>query len=188
MEVQSISERRKVATARRHRPIGIHVREIPAGGDGSHGPEIGPYPQDLKLEVTQENGQIAVWFDDTWWLEALRRWKDVSLNLHILPSPDALLHPIVLHELDMVRRLQLSWRLIGHCYLSDIAQPTVLQRVAVNQYDEVRVIDRDRASTDAYDARPAKFTFAELNEKVRALQAMEKVSTPLLTRAPAPRR
>lgn len=188
MEVQTTTKRREVAAARRLRPASPHVLEFSADGGGDHGPEIGRFPQDLRIEATHANGQISVWFDDAWWLESLRRWKDVSLHVHILPTPDALLHPMVLHELEMLRRLQLSWRLIGHCYLSDIAHPLLISRVAVNQYDEIRVINENRPVTESFETPPAKMTLAELFEAVRATQSAEKVSVPLLTRAPAPRK
>ncbi len=186
MEVSSLAERRMVATARRRQPGGIHVVEFPATGEGSHGPNQGPHPEELRLETTYDNGQISVWFDDNWWLETLRRWKDCSLAIHILPTPDALLHPIVQYELEMVRRLQTPWRLIGHCCLSDIGHPLLMPRVAVNPYDEIRIIDRERSSTDSYEAHPAKLTLDEVFERVRTIQSAERVSAPLLTRAPEP--
>ncbi|MEE9296037.1 MAG: hypothetical protein V3W34_13890 [Phycisphaerae bacterium] len=187
MEVQSLADRRKVAGARRCRPTGMHIIEFPAMSDGSHGPKTGPFPEELRLETTYENGQIASWFDDNWWLETLQRWKDRPLTIHILPTPEALLHTIVLHELEIVRRLQISWKLIGHCYLSDIAYPQMVTRAAVNQYDEIRVMDEDRTPSESYEVRPAKLTIADMFEQVKTIQASEKVSAPLMTRAPAPR-
>ena len=187
MECQSLAERRKVAAARRRRPTGFQIIECAAAGDGSHGPDIGVCPEALHLETTHQDGQIVAWFDDNWWLETLRRWKDRSLTIQIMPTADALLHPIVLHELEMVRRLQTPWRLIGNCYLSDIGHPLRLPRVAVNHYDEIRVIDKDRPCCDAYEARPSKLTLDEVFDQVRTIQSAEKVSAPLLTRAPEPR-
>ncbi len=184
MERQSLAERRKVATARRRRPTGFQILKFAAVSDGSHGPDVGVCPEALHLETTYKDGQIVTWFDDNWWLETLRRWKDRSLTIHIMPTADALLHPTVLHELEMVRRLQTPWRLIGHCYLSDIGHPLLLPRVAVNHYDEIRVIDKDRPSSDSREARPSKLTLKEVFDQVRTIQSAEKVSAPLLTRAP----
>ena len=186
MQVQSLTERRKVATARRRRMSGVRVLELPAVGDGSHGGEVGPYPEELKLECTHENGQLCEWFDDHWWLEALKRWKDVSLAIHIQPTPDALLHPVVSHELEMIKRMRCPWRLIGHCYLSDVAHPLLIQRVAVNHYDEIRIVDRNREASSAYEAKLAPLTLNEVFEQVRQIQSVEKVSAPLLTCAPLP--
>ncbi len=187
MQVQSLADQRRVAGTRRRRPTGIHMIEFPAMGDGSHGPKTGPFPEELRLETTYENGQIASWFDDNWWLETLHRWKDRPLTIHILPTPEALLHTIVLHELEMVRRLQISWKLIGHCYLSDVAHPQLVTRAAVNQYDEIRIIDEHRTPSESYEVRPAKLTIAEVFEQIKTIQASEKVSAPLMTRSPAPR-
>ena len=186
MKVESLADRRRVASSRRRRPAGIHVLEFLAMGDGAHGPNTGPFPEELRLEATYENGQISSWFDDHWWLETLQRWKSRPLTIHILPSPEALLHPIVLHELEMVRRMGIAWKLIGHCYLSDIAHAQMIERAAVNQYDEIRMIDEDRASSESYDVRPAQLTTAELFEEIKTIQSMEKVSAPLMTRAPVP--
>lgn len=187
MQVESITERRKVALARRRQPMGVRTVEFPACGDGSHGPELGPYPDEMRVEATYEDGQIVTWFDDNWWLETLRRWKDHTLTIHLLPTPDALLHPVVTHELEMVRRLQTPWRLIGYAYRSDIGQRSVIRDAAVSRYDEIRVIDQDRPSTDSFAVRPAKFGLAEIFEQVRQAQAAERVSSPTLTRAPLPR-
>lgn len=186
MGTASLMERRKVAAARRHRPAGTQVRVFPADGDGAHGPDTAPRPTDLHLETTYEDGLAVTWFDDNWWLETLRRWKDSPLTIHIQRTPDALLHPIVVHELEMVRRLVVPWRLVGHCYLSDIGHPLLLPRVAVSEYDEIRIIDTERPHTGDFEALPAKMALPEVFQRVRDIQAAEQVSRPLLTRAPDP--
>ncbi len=186
MESPSLLERRKVARSRRRRPTGMQVRVLVATGDGALGPETGPTPTDLRLETTYEDGSIVAWFDDYWWIELLRRWKERPLTIHMLPTADALLHPVVLHELEMVRRLTTPWRLIGHCYLSDIGHPSLLRRVAVNPYDEIRVIDADRPSTESFETAAAVLTLSEIFERVHEIQRDEQIPKPLLTRAPKP--
>ncbi len=187
MEVRTLADQRKVAVARR-RPAGrFQLLEVPADGDGDHGPVEGPFPDELRLELTTPVGQLVNWFDDAWWLETLRRWKDKTLAIHVLPSPDALFHPCVLHELEMVRRVQAPWKLIGHCYRSDVAHPMLVQRLAINPYDDIRIIDADRPATDAYEVRPSRMSFVELYEQVRTTQSAERSDGPLLTRAPANR-
>ena len=188
MDAPPLMERRKAAAARRQKPVRMQIREFTATGDGGHGHDGLPFPTELRLETTEVDGRIATWFDDTWWLETLRRWKDRPLTIHILPTPDALLHPIVLHELEMVRRLLTPWRVIGHCYLSEIAQPVLMPRVAVNQYDEVRIIDADRPESDDYNVRPARMTLDEVLDRVRVIQIEQQAHRPLLTRAPDPNR
>ncbi len=187
MQVESITERRKVAVARRHQPAGVHTVEFPAWGDGGHGPELGPHPDELRLEVTGEDGLIVDWFDDNWWLESLRRWKDRTLAIHLLPTPDALLHPQVTHELEMVRRLNTPWRLIGYTYVSDIGHASVIRGVAASRYDEIRVIDQQRPSTESFEVGLATLELADVLEEVRHAQASEQVGGPMLTRAPLPR-
>lgn len=186
MSAPSLMERRKVAAARRRRPSGTQIREFPASGEGSHGPETAPRPTDLHLETTYEDGRVVSWFNDNWWLETLRRWKDRALTIHIQRTPDALLHSMMAYELEMVRRLEVPWRLVGHCYLSDIGHPLLLPRVAVSQYDEIRIINADRPSTADFEVRPPKLTLQEVFDRVREIQAAEQVSQPLLTRAPDP--
>ena len=87
----------------------------------------------------------------------------------------------------MLRRLQTPWRIIGHCYLSDIGHALLLPRVAVTHYDEIHVMDGDRPESKAFNLRPPKLTCEEVFDRVREIQAAEEVSRPLLTRAPAPR-
>lgn len=186
MSAPSLMERRKVTAARRHGPSGPQTRLFPADGEGSHGPDTAPRPSDLHLEVTYEDGRVVTWFDDNWWLETLRRWKDCPLTIHVQRTRDALLSPMVTHELEMVRRLMTPWRLVGHCYLSDIGHPLLLPRVATSQYDEIRIIDADRPSTDECETRSPKLTLQEVFDRVRQIQTEEGVSHPLLTRAPDP--
>lgn len=186
MSTTSLTDRRKVTAARRHRPAGAEARVFAADGDGAHGPQIAPRPTDLHIEATCANGALVTWFDDNWWLETLRRWKDCALTIHIQRAPDALLNETVLYELDMLRRLGVPWRLVGHCHLSDIGHPLLLSRVATSQYDEIRVIDANRPSTDEFEAHAAKLTLAEVFARVREIQTAEQVSRPLLTRAPDP--
>lgn len=186
METPFLRERRKVAVGRRRRPTRANVRVFSAECDGSLGPETDPPPTDLRLDTTYPDGSIVAWFNDYWWIEVLRRWKDRPLTIHVLPTPDAVLHPAVLHELEMVRRLMSPWRLIGHCYVSDIGHPSILRRVAVNPYDEVRVIDSDRPSSDAFGTASAVLTIAEVFKRVHEIQRDEQTARPLLTRAPVP--
>jgi hypothetical protein len=188
MVTTTVTEERTITSATRRKPIEICSREFPAHGDGSHGPDTGPRPTDLRLEVTLDDGTISPWFDDGWWIETLRRWKDRPLSIHILPTPEALLHPKVAVELDMVRRMQTPWRLVGHCYLSDVAHPTLLTRLAVNRYDDIRIVDASRPRANDWEVSPPQFSLAEVFERVRAIQLTEQVVYPLLTRAPDPHR
>lgn len=186
MSTTSLTDRRKVTAARRHRPSGAEVKVFTADGDGAHGPQIAPRPTDLQIEATCANGALVTWFEDNWWLETLRRWKDSALTIHIQRTPDALLNEMVLYELDMLRRLGVPWRLVGHCYLSDIGHPLLLPRVAMSQYDEIRVIDANRPATDEFEVPATKLTLEEVFARVVEIQTAEQVSRPLLTRAADP--
>ncbi|NOS99612.1 MAG: hypothetical protein HOP29_03190, partial [Phycisphaerales bacterium] len=137
MNTPTLLERRRLTTARRHRPSGPTAMVFRAGDGGVHGPDKPPRPTDVHLETTYPDGTLVEWFNDNWWLESIRRWKDRPLTLHIQRTPAALLHEDVAYELEMVRRMETPWRLVGHCYLSDIARPDGIRRLAVNHYDEI---------------------------------------------------
>lgn len=188
MSSTSIMDRRKVTAARRFRPRRPDSLTISAQSDGDLGPDVAPRPTDLFLEATTPEGQPAVWFSDDWWLNALKRWKDHTLTIHILYTPAALTHEVVEHELAMVRRLKVPWRLIGHCYLSDIANPVTLHHLACSHYDEIRIIDADRPKTPSFAVTPARMTLTELIAAFREIQAAEQTALPLLTRRPNPDR
>ncbi len=180
----TVTDRRKLAGARRRRPTRPEVLEFFADGDGRHGPENGPPPSEIRLETTYPNGQVVNWFDDAWWLETLKRWKDRRLAIHLMPTPDALLHPIVFHEIEMVRRMETPWSVVGYCYLSDISHPMLISRIAASPYDEIRIIDAMRPETTEYDVRPGKFPLLDLMERIKAVQKQERAAKPILTRAP----
>lgn len=184
MEASTLLERRKVAAARRRRPAPANVRVFRAAGEGEHGPESDIHPTELRLEVTFPDGRLAVWFDDQWWMETLRRWKDQALTIHLLPTPDAVLHPVVLHELEMVRRLQTPWTVVGHCHLSDVGHPLLMPRLAVSPYDEIRIVDAQRPAAEGYESQSAGLSLAEVFDGVREIQAGHHVAKPLLTRSP----
>ena len=186
MAASTLMDRRKVTTARRHRPSSVDVRVLTADGDGALGPEIAPTPSEVHLEVTYNDGQVVTWFDDNWWLEILRRWKDRPLTIHFKPTPDALLHSFLIHELEMVRRLMVPWRLVGHCYLSDIGHPLLMSRVAVNPYDEIRIIDMERPSSDEFETKPSNVRFEDVISRVHEIQHRERIGRPIITRAPDP--
>ncbi len=186
MDVITSEQDRRIATARRRPPAGTKTTLVEATSDGDITNELGMFPTDIRLETTFDNGQISPWFVDDWWIAMLRRFKDHSLSLHVLPTTDALLHPIVMHELEMVRRLQTPWRLIGHCYLDDVGHSMLVHKISLAPYDEIRVITADRPQDDRSVKRVAQLSFEELAKRVRTQQIAEKMVYPLLTRAPLP--
>ena len=186
MDVITSEQNRMVATARRRAPGGIKTVHIKADSDGTLGDELGLFPTDIRIEATYDDGQIATWFSDDWWIELLQRYKDRPLTLHMMPTAEALLHPIVLHELEMVRRLQTPWRLIGHCYLSDIGHPMLISKIVASPYDEIRVVTENRPNNGKAVLRTSQLSLAELLERVKSQQMAEQSVYPLLTRAPSP--
>ena len=135
-----LDQRRAVSNARQ-RPRQQQCVRFAASSDGSHGPRDSAKPTDVYIEATDPHGETAVWFDDWWWMECLSRWKDDGLAVHILPSPAALLHPVVLHHVEMARRVAPGWRMVGYCWLEEMDFDAAPEAVARSPYHEVRVID-----------------------------------------------
>ncbi len=186
MNAATLEERRKVTAARRYSPAGVESLVLSATGDGSIGPETGPRPSDLHLEITHENGDTVAWFDDNWWLATLRRWKDRPLTIHIQRTPQALLSDEAIMGLRMARRMQVPWRLVGHCYLSDLSSALLIHRLATSPYDEVRIIEADRPAMNGQAGRSSNVTLHEVFDRVRKIQEGEQAAYPILTRAPNP--
>lgn len=181
---------REAAAATRKRPVVPHRCTIRADGDGAHAPADGPTPTELYLEATDPTGEIAVWFDDAWWLESLQRWGGLRLAIHILPSQAALLHPVVLHHVAMVKRVAPNWRVVGYAYLHEINGEAGIERLATSAYDEVRFVDGPRPN--CRDLVPAGHTLRieDLFSRVRRIQQQGGTTRPMLVRTklipPAP--
>ncbi len=186
MDVITSEQNRTVTAARRRAPAGTKTIHIKADSNGSLGDELGMFPTDIRIDCTYDDGQITTWFSDDWWIDLLQRFKDRSLNLHIMPTAEALLHPIVLHELEMVRRLQTPWRLIGHCYLSDVGHPMLVNKIVFSPYDEIRIVTDERPCNGSAVKQSASLSLAELLDRVKTQQIADRTVYPLLTRAPAP--
>jgi hypothetical protein len=186
METSSWVDQRRDAAARRQRPPQQQGIRIEAASDGSIGPTDAPTPTDLYIEATAPDGETAAWFDDWWWMECFSRWKNDRVIIHIQPTPAALLHPVVLHHVEMVRRIAPNWRVIGLCWLGELDLEASPEAIARSPYHEVRITDAPmpQGPNEANPNRPA--TVPDLVGAVRRAQKLIGRTLPVLTRESQP--
>ncbi len=183
MDAWMLSQERADAEAGRRRPGTAKERTYAAAGDGSHGPEGGAAPSDLYLEATDATGEVALWFDDVWWMEALKRWADQSLVVHVLPSEAALLHPVVLHHVAMLARVAPGWRVVGYGYAGEVGSDAAIEALATSTYHEVRFVDGVRAGGHGPSAPRFALRVEDLFARVRRVQRQVGATRPILVRA-----
>ncbi|HNQ22659.1 MAG TPA: hypothetical protein PKK06_06155 [Phycisphaerae bacterium] len=138
-------------------------------------------PAELWLECTDADGRPAEWFHDLWWTEVLSRWGDLSVTVHVLPTPGALLHAVVVSAVEMVRRVAPRWRVVGHAYVDELGADAAVEALARSAYHEVRLIDQPR-STCRGDRSESSLTLPEFLGRVRREQERLGVTRPILTR------
>lgn len=154
-------------------------------GEGKLGAAVPAGPIELRVEATDAGAQLAPWLDDEWWAYVLQRWVDRPVTVQIAPTFGAMLHPLVLHQLGMLRRVEPSWRLVGHAYVDDVVSDEDVVVMATSPYHEVRFMDRARARTTAADRFRSVPVLEELFGRVRTEQARRGARTPILVRLPS---
>ena len=174
------------AMQRLRRPPGdpVHIRATVDGG-GEIGEDVASGPIELTVEVTDADGEPAVWFDDQWWTTLIERWADEPLTVHIAPTPTALLHPLTLYQLEMLRRVVPGWRIVGHAYADDVTSDDDVQLLAASAYDQVRFLDSPRSDPPQSDRCRSRSSIEELFGRIRREQARLGVSRPTLVRLPS---
>ena len=177
------NERRDTVAATRKRPAVPHQATFAADGDGKLGAQEDPRPTELLVEATDPTGQIADWLDDVWWMELLGRWKGRPLAIHILPSNAALLHPVVLHQVSMVKRVARGWRMVAHGYCCDVSGDPAVEALATSAYDEVRLVEGVRPNDDSRPSPAHVLRIEDLFSRVRRIQQSRGATRPVLMRA-----
>ncbi len=185
MQAWMYRNERMLAEGTRRKPQGRPVLHVAAMGTGDCEPHDGEVPGELHLEATDETGEAADWLEDSWWMEVLNRWHAHPLAIHILPTPRALLHPVVVHHLEMLYRVAPQWRRIGHCYVDDVVEDGDIRRLASSSYDEVRVIDSFRPSTGKSEAQLRDIKVEKFLGRVMRAQSSIGATRPMLIRVPA---
>jgi hypothetical protein len=172
------------AEQRRQKPRLPSVLQFAFDGNAALPPGESPPPDQLHLEPTHDSGEIALWLDDMWWIDAIRRWRDRPMAVHLMPTPFALLHPVLLHQMDMLRRVVPHWRRVGHGYLDDVLTDDDMARIASSPYDEVRIIDGPRPGMHKPAAELRGVAFPSLLLRVTRLQSAIRATKPVLVRIP----
>jgi hypothetical protein len=160
--------------------------EIRVGFDGGWETEEldGNRPVVLTVEATNAAEELASWFDDAWWTRIIRLLADHWVTVHIARTPGALLHPVVLHKVDMLRRVMPQWRLVGHAYAGEVSTADAMNQLARSPYHEVRFSDQRRPGALLPDRGTPGPSLAEILIRVRGEQSREDLSMPILVRAP----
>lgn len=140
-------------------------------------------PIELDIETTNDEGEFAAWLDDAWWAEAITHWADDDVTVHIAPTPGALTHPVLLHQLEMLRRVVPGWRIVGVAYRDDVTPESDIAAIAASPYHEIRFLDvcrPDRLGAERIEpvALPVLFS------RIRTVQAQRGALTPILVRLP----
>jgi hypothetical protein len=144
-----------------------------------------PGPAELSLSVTDRDGALADWMDDEWWTAALKRWGDEPVTVQIEPTPTALIHPVVLHYVEMLHRVAPHWRVVGHAFVDDIATDDEVSLLAGSAYHEVRITDRPRNPRPESDRAAMHPPIERLFARIRTQQNRLRTSTPVLVRSPS---
>ena len=142
--------------------------------------------RNIAIEATNSDGSLAVWFDDLWWAAAVDCWGNEDATISLAATPDALLHPVVLHEISMIARAAPKWRTIAYAYADDIRTEDNILALARSAYNEVRFHDSLRPG-DAVTNRGASWSLGELFGQVQRRQRDIGANRPILVRLPAPK-
>ncbi len=138
--------------------IGLFPKDSPAG------------PIELYLEATNDDGELSAWLVDEWWTEVITHLPNPTISVHIENTPDALVHPVVLYQLAMLRRVCPRWRLVGHAYRDDLMTDQDVVALATSHYHEVRFIDAPRPGRAASDRGDSGITLGSVFSRIRRAQ------------------
>ncbi|MCH8150689.1 MAG: hypothetical protein IH987_22410 [Planctomycetes bacterium] len=178
----------------RERDLTRHQRQAPTApcrltigvdADGTLGKFAADASLELTLETTDADGEIATWFDDSWWTEIIDRFGEKKLTIHIAPTPGALLHLVILYHLDMIYRVAPQWRVVGHAYRNDLDDSNAVAKLAKGAYHEVRFFDQDRPGTMRSDRGLTGLPLDELFGQIRHEQTRLGRTAPVLVRVPS---
>jgi len=184
MDLDGHSDMRRAAEGSRQAPR-EPTRIVATFDNGALSEDIERGPIVLTIEATNSDSALAPWLDDIWWTEVIQRWADCHVTACIAPTPGALLHPVVLHQVEMLRRVLPDWRIVGHAYFDDVASDDDATRLAGSPYHEVRFIDQPRLRTPPSDRCTWKLTLEGLFGRIRNEQSRLGVSLPVFVRLPA---
>ncbi len=185
MDLEERAEIRN-ATQRNRRAPGEPVEiAVAFDGNGDVGDDVALGPVELTIEATNTELEPARWLDDEWWTDVIQRWAGCLITVHIAPTPGALLHPVVLHQLMMLRRVTPHWRLVGHADADEMTADDAALQVARSPYHEIRFADQPGPNTPETDRSAPQVSLEELFGRVRQEQSRLGTEAPVLVRLPS---
>ncbi len=187
MDVSAQTDERLAAQKRRRPPGAVAETDVSFDGNGivPDQDQVGTESISLTLYVTNEHGDTAQWFDDFWWTELIRRFGNKPITVQIAPTPDALLHPVVIHQIEMLFRVAPSWRIVGYAYRDDFSTPPLVEAAAISAYSEIRIIDQIRSEAESLGRATLASSIEELFGCIRRAQVKVGATRPILVRLPA---
>ena len=144
-------------------------------------------PIDLAIEATDADGLLASWLDDEWWTDVIVRFGESPVTVRFSPAPHALLHPLILVQLEMLRQVVPDWRTVGYGYLDDVSTDADIETIARSWYHEIRFIDQCRNGVPRSDRCLPNRAMGELFRMIRHAQSRIEKTTPVLVRMPSGR-
>lgn len=154
-------------------------------GSGDLGKDLPTGPLELTIEATGEDMELAPWLVDEWWTELIQVLADSQVTVHVAPTPGALLDPVVLYQLEMLRRVAPNWRLVGHAFTDDVATDAAVSDLVRSPYHEVRFADDPRPDAGPMERRSWKPSVDKLFGQIRQQQSRLGKTTPILVRLPS---
>lgn len=184
MTLPSREEIRSASRRSRHAPAAPTCIAVPFDRLTDFGEESPPGALELVIEATNSAGEIAPWFDDAWWTEAILRFADRAVTITISATNGALLHPVVLHQIEMLRRVTPSWRIVATTSLNELTTPEDVTVLARSFYHEVRFLDQRRTGAPRSDRCTWSPSVDEVFGLIRREQTRIGISPTVLVRLP----
>jgi hypothetical protein len=140
----------------------------------------------LHIEATSPAGILSPWLTDEWWIGLQQRCPQRGVSAVILPTPGGVLQEVLLHQLEMIRRVAPAWRLIGYAFAEDAGGQPALDRWLNTPYDEIRFCT---AGDSPVSRRPALAAAQRLVRQAALLRRTTgaRQACLRLTQVPAPR-
>ena len=176
----------RMATQQKRRPPDEPTRvDVGFTGNGEFSGDSTSGPIELTIEATNADGDLAGWFDDFWWTDVIERWGCDFVTLHLAPTTQALLHPVVLHQMEMVSRVAPRWRIVAQVYRDDVATEDAIESLACSPYHEIRFIDEERCVSAHADRASLGLPIDDLFGRIRKDQSRLQTTRPVLVKSPA---
>lgn len=155
------------AMAKRHRPGELPSVSFTVDSDGEPPATWPEGAFEITIQATRADGEFSDWLTDDWWADLLAAHAERDLSVRVLPTSGAMLHPTMLLQCEMLRRVVPRWRLVGESASGDwgVADPVPL--IASSPYHEVRLLPARANTGDRGDLPPERLAALVLQEQRR---------------------